>query len=453
MLMTKPRELVDFITRKAKQLEFTAKTIELYVSWVTRLAEYYGVEKPEVLTFEQIKTYIDDVLTARKKLAPQSIRQAIYSYKFYFNTAFDKKFPFESMRKPRAEREVPEILTEDEIVRLLSHVQPRKFRVGVAMLYATGLDIGAMVKLRKADIDFENRLIITKRVRPKGAHTIPLSEFLATELQRYMEEYKPRQWLFEGQTPDVACSDQMFHRMFRRGLRAAGMRQDVPMRILKYSYAKHLERQGVPLASILKAMGILSETSLHIYSQIDLEKHPVDRSPIDAIVYGNPESRMEILPLQRRLLSVADEDERDYLDEAIRSLQAGVLRAGVILAWTAVMSNIHRRCAGHSLATVNAVVKKHWPKAPDVSKADDFVLIRDNTLLQVACDLGEFDKAQKDTLVEHLNLRNKCAHPGEYKPQPLKVSAFLEDLMTIVFSGKTGAANMPEPVGAKQAHG
>lgn len=78
--MAKSKELVEFITRKAKQLEFTPKTIELYVSWVSRLAEYYGVEKPEVLTFDQIKTYVDDVLTTRLGSLTNSIGGADWHF-------------------------------------------------------------------------------------------------------------------------------------------------------------------------------------------------------------------------------------------------------------------------------------------------------------------------------------------------------------------------------------
>lgn len=434
--MGKQDKLRAFIKQEASRREFAEKSIELYLSWITRLADFYDVEEPAELTFQQVRSYVEDVLTTRKKLAPQTIRQAIYSYRFYFNTVFSKDYPFDDMTIPRKEREIPEILTEDEVVQLLSHVQSRKFRVGLAILYATGLDIGAMVQLRKSEIDFENRRIFTKRVRPKGAHAIPLGEYLAAEIRRYFDEFKPKTWLFEGKVPGVACSAQMFHKVFRRAVRAAQLRQDIYMRILKYSYVKHLEQQGVPLASILNAMGILSETSLHVYSQIDLQNHPVNKTPIDAIVFGSPDSKIETLPLQRRLLAVADEDERDYLDESIRALQAGVLRAGVILAWTAAMSNVRKRCARHSYHTINALLKKHWAKAPDVSKSEDFALVREQTLLQVAYDLGEFDKNEKDMLMEHLNLRNKCAHPGQYKPQAMKVSAFLEDLMTIVFVEK-----------------
>ncbi len=55
-------------------------------------------------------------------------------------------------------------------------------------------------------------------------------------------------------------------------------------------------------------------------------------------------------------------------------------------------------------------------------------------LLLAANDLGLFDKNEKDTLTEALNLRNRCGHPSKYRPGVKKVSAFVEDITSIVFA-------------------
>ena len=49
-------------------------------------------------------------------------------------------------------------------------------------------------------------------------------------------------------------------------------------------------------------------------------------------------------------------------------------------------------------------------------------------------DLGVVDKAQKDTLVDALNLRNRCGHPTKVKPGVNKAKSFIEDVVGIVFT-------------------
>lgn len=79
------------------------------------------------------------------------------------------------------------------------------------------------------------------------------------------------------------------------------------------------------------------------------------------------------------------------------------------------------------------VIKGHRPKASDFKKKDDFAYVNDATLLQVAQDLGVIDKTEKQRLGEALDLRNSCGHPSKYTAREKKVSAFIEDVIGIVW--------------------
>ena len=82
---------------------------------------------------------------------------------------------------------------------------------------------------------------------------------------------------------------------------------------------------------------------------------------------------------------------------------------------------------------LNAAIQKHDTRAKEIKKEDDFAYIKDSVLLMAAQELGEIDKGEKDSLEDCLDLRNKCGHPGNYKPKSLKASSFMEELINIVF--------------------
>jgi hypothetical protein len=79
-------------------------------------------------------------------------------------------------------------------------------------------------------------------------------------------------------------------------------------------------------------------------------------------------------------------------------------------------------------------VQRFDPKAPRVKSIDDFAYVKDAVVLLAAKDLGILDKNQKDVLTEALNLRNRSGHPGKYRLGIKKVSAFIEDIISIVFA-------------------
>jgi hypothetical protein len=169
------------------------------------------------------------------------------------------------------------------------------------------------------------------------------------------------------------------------------------------------------------------------YGHIVYEDVEVNYSPLDRIISGKdvePDTRS----IERMLFNVRDEDEREYLLEALQCIKAKVYRAAVIFTWTAAIKNIHQRFMKHGENSINTAIQKHQRNAPRIKDVDDFVEIKDSIVLEASETLGIFEKNQKNTLVECLGLRNKCGHPSKYNPQPIKVAAFFEDLVQIVFT-------------------
>lgn len=161
------------------------------------------------------------------------------------------------------------------------------------------------------------------------------------------------------------------------------------------------------------------------------------RSQVRSLL-GLPQSDVEIEhdvgTLEAVVAKVTDPDIKDYLEEALKCLRVGALRATVVFAWTAAIRTIQKNLLLHGSPAVTFAVQKHDPKSRPVNKLDDFAYVKDSIAVLAAKDLGDIDKNEKDTLEEALDLRNRCGHPGKYKPGVKKVSSFLEDVISVAFS-------------------
>jgi hypothetical protein len=138
--------------------------------------------------------------------------------------------------------------------------------------------------------------------------------------------------------------------------------------------------------------------------------------------------------LERLVQNLSDQDVRNYLDEAIKCLQVGALRSCVVFVWSGAIRTIQTNMMAKGATSVTTAIHRHDPNARNVKSIDDFAYVKDTVLLLAAKDLGILDKNEKDVLTEALNLRNRSGHPGKYRPGVKKVSAFLEDIPSIVFS-------------------
>ena len=204
---------------------------------------------------------------------------------------------------------------------------------------------------------------------------------------------------------------------------------------LKSARAKGWARVNV--ADVLSKSGPLVDTSgvqgkRRLWNLTDSGREQVRN------LLGLPKADVEVEhdvgTLEDLVAKVSDDEVRGYLEEALKCLQVGALRACTVFVWVAGIRTIQSGMIAKGSAAVSTAVQKHDPTARAVKGLDDFAHVKDATTLLAAKDLGILDKNEKDTLTEALNLRNRCGHPGKYRPGVKKVAAFVEDITSIVFT-------------------
>jgi hypothetical protein len=153
---------------------------------------------------------------------------------------------------------------------------------------------------------------------------------------------------------------------------------------------------------------------------------------------GLPEEEFEVATdvtsLATAAKTISDPLAREFVEEAITCLQVGAMRAAVVFTWTGAVRVLHDHASALGSTAVEAAVQKHDSRIKSVKKIEDFALVSDKCFLLASRDLALIDKGQWTILQQALDLRNQCGHPSAYKPGPKKVSALVEDLISIVFA-------------------
>jgi len=147
---------------------------------------------------------------------------------------------------------------------------------------------------------------------------------------------------------------------------------------------------------------------------------------------ADPEIESDVGSLTDLSAKLPDATVRGFVDEAIKCLQVGALRAAVVFLWSGAIYTLHEKALSANNKQLNDAIRKHYPKAPKVSKIEDFAYIKDRTFLDATVDSGLFDKGVRDTLADCLDLRNRFGHPSKAKLGPKKVSSFIEDILSHV---------------------
>jgi site-specific recombinase XerD len=232
---------------------FAARTHESYLAAVTALAKYYH-RTPEQLSVDEIQAYFQ-YLVKDRGLSGASCRLYLNAIRFLYlqvlkQPAFDVPFQI-----PKKAQRIPELLTRDEVGRILSAVNNSKHHMMLMTCYGCGLRVNELVHLKVRHIDGERRLLRIEQGKGAKDRQVILSEGLLQPLRAYWQRYHPTDWLFPGREPDQALDVSSPQRVFTVAKCRAGIDKVGGIHSLRHAYATHQLEAGLPVHQLQQLLG------------------------------------------------------------------------------------------------------------------------------------------------------------------------------------------------------
>ncbi len=187
--------------------------------------------------------------------------------------------PADEIAVPRKGRRLPELLSPEEIDRLLQAPDPRtpagaRDRAMLELLYAAGLRVSELVSLELNDLNLETRMLLARgkgrkeRIVPVGAPAgDAVALYLAGARERLLHGRRSRD-LFV--TPRGGrMTRQGFWKLLCRYALAAGISRRISPHRLRHSFATHLLAGGADLRSVQAMLGHADVATTQIYTHVD----------------------------------------------------------------------------------------------------------------------------------------------------------------------------------------
>ena len=173
----------------------------------------------------------------------------------------------------------------EDIQAIIKHTENQKHRTILMMCYASGLRVSEVVGLKVKDIDSKRMVIYILRAKGKKDRVVPLSVVLLNNLRDYFKNYKPKDYLFEGQYTGQAYTARSIQAILEASKLKAKVKQKGSTHALRHSYATHQLDKGGDITYIQKILGHNDIKTtlryLHVTTR-DLEKF---KSPLDDMAF------------------------------------------------------------------------------------------------------------------------------------------------------------------------
>lgn len=250
--------------REMKLRGLALRTQESYIAAVAALARHHK-SPPDVLSVDQIQDYLLYLLDERK-LSWSTCNQAICAFRFFYDITLKRESFTVFIPHGRVPQRQPEILSRDEVMRIIDATTRLCDRVLLTTTYAAGLRLSEVIALRWSDIDSERMSL--RVVQGKGAkdrYTL-LSSSLLPALRGYWKQARPQgPWLFPGRVPELPMADSTAQRLYTRAKGRAGITKRGGIHALRHAFATHLLEAGVDLHTIKQFMGHTSLSTTQRY--------------------------------------------------------------------------------------------------------------------------------------------------------------------------------------------
>ncbi|HNR72839.1 MAG TPA: site-specific integrase [Cyclobacteriaceae bacterium] len=267
------------------RLRYSESTIKNYESQMRLFLAYIDPKPITEITRDTIDAYMV-YLVEERRVSVSTQNTAINAIKFYLEQLHKGERTFYYTDRPAKDKILPEVLSEEEMQRLLRASSNIKHRAILFLLYSAGLRISELLNLRWRDVD-EHRMVINIRSGKGRKDRITLlSRHTLHYLKHYLELYEPKEWLFEGQDGNP-YSQRSVNKFIHKYCKIAGITRRVSAHTLRHSFATHLLEHGTDLRYIQALLGHESSTTTERYTHVTKRGFEKLTSPLDYLAQAS----------------------------------------------------------------------------------------------------------------------------------------------------------------------
>ncbi len=282
--MSTAHDLVDaYLTHLRVERRLADHTLESYSRDLQRLGQFAaGMARPlHHLDRHDLERFVDGLMN--EGLSPRSVARMVAAVRGFFRFAVLAQHlganPSDDLQAPRAWPALPKFLAVEEVERLIRQpdtgsARGLRDRALIEVLYATGLRVSELVRLRASDLNLEAGYLSTTG-KGKKQRIVPVGEEASRWLTRYIREARPAllgrrssPWLFVNARRGTSLTRVGFWKILKSYGQKAGLARTLSPHVLRHSFATHLLEHGADLRSIQMMLGHADLSTTQIYTHV-----------------------------------------------------------------------------------------------------------------------------------------------------------------------------------------
>ena len=271
---------IEKLKQWMRSKRYSESTVTTYSEALKSFLVFYREKPVAEINNEDVIIYNNDYIL-KKKLSSSYQNQTVNAIKLFFITVRGTKIDIDKIHRPKRAKLLPNVLSKEEVKLILNAHNNIKHKMMLSMIYSCGLRCGELLALEPVHIDSRRNIVLLKNSKGKKDRIVPLSAKILEMLRDYYKVYKPKFYLFEGQTVGLQYDARSLQLILKQALQKSGITKPVTLHWLRHSYATHLLESGTDLRYIQELLGHNSSKTTEIYTHVSTKSIQQIKSPFD----------------------------------------------------------------------------------------------------------------------------------------------------------------------------
>jgi integrase/recombinase XerD len=255
------QKIIKICEQKFIYLNYSPRTKDNYLCHIKDFLKSLGDKQVIHCNSKDFQSYLDNYQFTSVSQQNQVINAIRFLYKF----GLDKKYDKVSFKRPKSEKKLPQVIDHNHIINKLSKIDNIKHKAILTLTYSVGLRVSEITNLKIEDIDSKRMIIHIKNAKGRKDRIVPLSENVLRLLREYYIQYRPKEYMFNGQTSkkySVGSCQKIFKKYIDNGM---------SFHSLRHSCFTNLLENGTDLRIIQKIAGHSSSKTTEIYTHVSTQ--------------------------------------------------------------------------------------------------------------------------------------------------------------------------------------
>lgn len=280
------RVVEEFIGYLHNTKKTSTNTEVSYRRDLKKVMEYFkkkGISNVGEITALDLEGYMVEM--ELRRFASSTISRSVASihalFQYLFRAGKIKTDPSENLKSPKVEKKIPEILSVEDVDKLLNQpcyetAKGKRDKAMLELLYATGMRVSELISLKLADVNLQYGYVSCNS--DERERVIPIGNVSKLALKRYIDEARDN--FVKNDTETIlftncsgsTMSRQGFWKMLKSYADDAGIKQDITPHTLRHSFAVHMLQNGADVKSVQEMLGHSDISTTQVYLSMNVNR-------------------------------------------------------------------------------------------------------------------------------------------------------------------------------------